>query len=275
MENTLKIQMVPGEKEQTVLLGNSFHVLEDRTQVRFQTKNIDKFFQYLTGAKSQIKDGEGNEIPVFVFYDAAKLELEAWPAYVDHTTIALATCSLSAHPMVAILKKLNPATMVIEEFEQFLNTSKSFLTSATRDLMDNIRNLSVEKVINVERQKDQAGNFHFAIKSKAGKNDYEFPKFIEFEFNPIFQIKEPTIKIKFDLYFKWDVVSDSPDIRLMFEFTNPELSMLITEETEKALEGAIKGSWDDEYLYPGDLHLSEQTDEWKYLQNDLSISEHL
>lgn len=266
MSNEIKNKIIvtgdgPG---QNLLLGNSFHVLEDESVSTYKTNKIGKFFEYLESksvpAKSEIN----------VFYDTETLRLVALNREIKHGIENIAECQLTKHPMLQTLKKYNPASMLIDEFEKFLNSSKSFLGFETRELMDKIRNLSIEKVISIERQKDQKGNFNYSIKSKTGKSDYEFPSHLEFVLNPIMEFPEEELILNFDLYFNWKVVSDYPDIQMIFEFENSEFEMTVRDRIDKIIEGSVENAWPDKQLFPGDLILIDKTDGWKYMENGIA-----
>lgn len=260
MNNNLKIQMTGDKDIQTVLLGNSFHVLEDLTRSQYSTKSFEDFFKYLAGLDNANK--------IFVYFNPATLLLVAFENEVKRHSAAIAKCQLDQHPFISILKKVNPAKMAIDEFEQFLSSAKPYLGNSTMELMDVIANLSIQKIISVERQRDQSGNFAYSVKSKSGgKDDYEFQKEIEFVFSPIFQFKEITESFKFNLYFGWKSTTENPDIELTFEFLNPEFSMLVDEKIRQILTDAVAGKWDEYRLFPGTFTVIEETDQWKYLDN--------
>jgi len=70
-----------------------------------------------------------------------------------------------------------------------------------------------------------------------------------------------------NLYFSWDVDGSDGNVKLNFEILNPELNLIIDEQTERVFENQISGKWDENKLFPGTFDIIEQTDNWKYLDN--------
>jgi hypothetical protein len=215
MEAEIKVEAKDGK----LLLGPSFIKLQDKTTTTFQTKNLYDFKNYLQDGQIKI-----------VFADSLVLE-----AYEDvnllnpeYNNNPLAKCDLSWHPALELLIGNNGKTIGLESFSELLTILKKYLHNDDLFIADICKNLKVTKIVSIDREKDNRGNYLYSVKAEKGKNDFEFPEQIKF-IMPLFDDRSNfVIEIPFMLIFSWEV-SPTGAVSLQFKLNNLELTQTLRE----------------------------------------------
>ena len=249
METDIKVEAKDGK----LLLGPSFIKLQDKTTTTFQTKNLYDFKNYLQDGTIKI-----------VFAD--NLVLEAYEdvqlAAPEFNNNPLAKCNLSFHPALTLLINNNNKTIGLESFSELLTMLKKYLHPDDLFISDICKNLKVTKIISIDREKDNRGNYLYSVKAEKGKNDFEFPEQIKFSV-PLFDDRSNfVIELTFMLIFTWEV-SPSGGVSLQFKLNNLELIQTLRELSAEKI-AAYFANETTLTIYFGQLNTNKHLDEHLY-----------
>lgn len=263
MESKIAIN-ASGEK---LFLGNDIITLNDLTRPVFETNDLQCFTDFIKDKEHTIVFISESEIKAF--------ELKSSYQYLDKN---IAFCKIQNHPALNLLREMNGKQTDVNSFSVFLERMKSYLNAEGIQFKDAISDLKIKKVIDIQYKNDRRGNFLFNIKAeKSGNQDYNFP--LELAFNlPIITNLDTTDKkyyaqLSLNFFFKWSLKEEN--LEMLFMLESFDLTRKIEEEKSKLIDTFLKSSWHQfsDNIYKGDFRIISQTDQFKYLENKLKISQ--
>ena len=138
---------------------------------------------------------------------------------IEFNTKPLASLSVAYSRQLDYLSGNNFKSLSVEDLIQLLKVMKKYSSDQTLKLQDQLSDLSIKKVISIDRSKDNKGNFAYAVKSEnAGKQDYIFPETLNFTV-PIFANNEKlVIDLEFEFIFKYAI--NDGGVKLQFSISN-------------------------------------------------------
>ena len=253
-----KIVMVSKEPGQA-LLGKHFHVLNDNSQQLFQTNLIDDFLKYLDWWKTQ----GGQPGSVVLFYSEAGIHaLIGNPGYND---MGIAECKLNDSPIMNLIIARYSDAMDIETLERFLYAIRPYWDKDCKELYDLVRDLSIKKILKVERRKDNSGNFLLSVQRKDDRDDVPPEQKITLLNVPVFNLHEETSTFAFDV--RMNFVQHDESVDISYELLSPLFISDLQEKRRDILTARLKQQ--DIPYYWGSAQLYKATDAWKYKENGI------
>lgn len=134
----------------------------------FVTNSISDFVSYVK------KSGK-----VRVFYSDNKVE--AVETIIDENTRPTAICWMKPSRVFSLLESVNGKSIDLGSLETTFRALIPFMRTDSKELFDVARDLRIRKVTQIERKKDNNGNFAFSISRKGDRYDQEIPAAIHFE----------------------------------------------------------------------------------------------
>lgn len=241
-----------------IKLGNDIIELKSISKAQFTTDDFNSFVEY---SKKYGKDCS-------IYYNVGSIELikDGQP---ERNSAPLAVCTLSATDSLDILSSNINATQSIGNMEIFLKTMLVNLDEPGLNLLSKIQDFSVSKITKIERKSDNAGNYKFSIsKEGAGDGDYKPPKKITITV-PIFENMDIKHEFEFGVVFSFIEREHSADIK--FKLENLNFNSILARVYKKIIVDIVKPL--DLPKYYGNHKVKDYTDEWKYKENSLDISE--
>ena len=257
-QKPISINVDAKDGQAKVILGNEMIPLVDKTATTFKTTALPHFIAYLIAQDSP---------KIFYGVDSLSAYKSLDAKFTD--TLPIATCDIKKTNIIKFLIDSNNQKMNLEQFEEFLRTTRSFLRgSDTTKLLDILDNLNICKVKTIKRQKDNSGNYSYAFSSDKGMNDYEFPKQISFKV-PVIRELTNELELTFDFFFSYSDAHDSPILK--FQIRSIDLNEIVDEFIKGAIETALLESalW----CKFGSFTVTPQTDKWNHERNDLIIKQ--
>jgi hypothetical protein len=238
-----------------VNIGNQMYKVADKTKATFKTTSIKDFVEYIDPKTD------------FVFYTEKQLIAHTTlaPSYTDKTK---AECSLGFTDLLVRLINDNGKKKSLVEFEELLTITRNSLTgSGSIKLLDILENLTVSKVKTISRQKDNVGNYSFAVSSEKGRHDFTFPKTIKLSV-PVLKNIESMHDFQFDFFLTW--VETGSDPQLYFQIKNIQLGTEIEAAVIEIITKHLKAAKVANCKF-GTFEVFPQTDDWENKKNELVI----
>lgn len=254
MENRLTIVAKDG------LVGGAHVVLCDETASTFQTNLLSEFARVVNPAEHQV-------------FAAASGIVTAWPKAVSNTTVPVAECSAQPSPWLTGIHKAIARGMVDEDgCEDFLKRYRAFLCNDGLMFLANVRNLTVQKVVNYVRQKDTKGNFSYQYTVEDGQKAAFVPPDRITLTIPMFLGHPDKVQIGLDVDFSFNQSTGStPKANAGFRFECVGLDDLLLDAGTSIVRGYLADL--DSVTRWGGLSVSRKTDEWKYRDAPVRIVE--
>jgi hypothetical protein len=256
MEN--KVTVIAKDGEATVRIGADMIVLKDCTEATFHTKMLDEFIRYV--------DGGGGSYNVY----ANDKSLHAYSCnVVEYGTVPYAICNLEYHPKLTFLTNFIKSSnkVYLKEMEMLLDCLKDGLCSKGVQLLKNLKDLKLSVITDIDRQKDNRGNFVNSIKrtvrGKEEKGEYEFPEKIQFTL-PLFNYDVHQVTIEVELKFEYAEADLS--YAMMWNLVNFDLDTQLNELCKAYIMSKLEVN-KDIVRYWGVFNKVPQTDAWCYKQN--------
>jgi hypothetical protein len=238
----------------TVLVGNSFHELVDKTETTFKTGNIVSFTGFLKAR---------NKKTVIYYRDES---VEAWPEVIDRYSKKIAECSCAGSPELGLILKYHKVDIPPKELEDILRAVRPCLDDAGKALLDHVKNIKVSKTTHVEQSSDNAGNFAYSVsRENAETEQFEMPQKLVFTVQIFDQCPE-TVELEFEPRFFWE--EEREGVKMNFSYDNPRTGIILREARRNCLEKYLETLSCEKYY--GSIDTTVQDDSWKYKANPLT-----
>lgn len=247
MNNTFKVTA----QGDTLLLGSSFHTLNDETVDVFETDNMDAFAAFMKGREN-----------VNLFYN--EKSVHAMPFKVNRFGDPVAKLNLYPTNALERLRSRIGSKMTLNNFEEFLFEMREYLGENSLMLLSKVKHLMVTKVVKMEREKLQNGDFTFAISSKAEKGSFTPPEILEFEV-PIFRHLDHSRIFSVSLFFDFQQTDEA--VVMTFTMKSPTFSEELEQSQKEIVEEELLGL--DFHKFWGSLQVNRRDDSWKYIKNGI------
>lgn len=200
-----------------------------------------------------------------IYYDAGSIC--AIPLVRNRNTNDIADCSLHYSGQLAAIENLHGRKNSLDSMDELLSSMKKYIDSNAVDLLARMKDLSVRKITNIDRKKDDRGNFTFLVETKSNKSDIELPETIKFTV-PVFKYHPETINLEFSVFFNYEILQEDENakVRMGITLRNYEIDDLIQQRQREIIEKYLSG-FNTEKIYWGEYDINKQTDEWKYKQH--------
>lgn len=246
-----RVTVVAKDGEAKVLTGNHFHTLKSESKGTYHTDNLYAFSAYMKNKKGK------------VFFDEDTVS--AWPEGDNHSrsSVPVASCSILETGLLKRARKLADVTFNLESVEEVLMPFRNYLDDDGAKVLLSGRSLRAGKVTDISRSKDNAGNFHFNVKTEsAGKDDWAPPEQFCIKV-PVFRHLTDSVKLEFDFSVSYHTSGDGPVVVLSFKKFDMDDVVDIEKKAilERFLEKlGLPAFW-------GDFDVKHYDDSWKYQSN--------
>jgi hypothetical protein len=242
-------------------LGSDVLVLSAENSCQFKTQDITDFRAYC------LKAMESNP-NITIFYDEERIvafDLDA--TLLRQNVPAIAECKLNRSRALETVLSHIDKNLSVEMFELFLQTMKRFSDSHTLYTIDTLRNMTVQKVRTIVRQKDDRGNFNIQYSSaEHGNQSAAFPTSLVFTV-PLFKKMIEPIAFSLELSYSIQETGDTPQLR--FKLFNYSIEDDLAQATKSAIDEYVK---EFPRRYYGSCQITTSTDEWRYKMNPLQFT---
>ncbi len=237
-----------------LLLGAHFHTLEDMTRITFEAQNLIAFVSF-------VKKLEGEYLVI-----CKPQRVEAWPKEINRYSLPLATCQLHASEALSQLSKMANTKKSLADFAEFIESFKAFSTEGALELLPNLRNFRMKKVLSVNVSDDRKGNFAYAVSlEKGGNDDFTPPALLKFKV-PIFKFHADTFEHAFELYF--DSRPEGETVAMNFTLKTFTFDEDLEAAKIEAIDAGLEGIEKDQILW-GSQAVKVTDDSWKYKKNSV------
>jgi len=244
-----------------VTMGNKVIQLTEWCESSFQTSDIDSFFGYIEKKK-------GDDMELFYTSDS----IECRPPDPAPTKDFYAELNLELTNPIHKLLSIQGRKVGVDEFEEFLRYMKPYFGAGCLELLSSARDLKIHKLLKVERQKDNKGNFSYTMsREAAGKDEFEPPEKISF-LVPVFQHCKADMACVFDFIF--DYSQNGEDFMAYYKIESPQFGELLEERKREVLQGIIKDREIGFNAFWGSRQDVTKNDENLHLFNKLHIKTH-
>lgn len=260
MNNEIKsIQLT--EKEHVLRLGADYIRLGDYTNQEFVTTDIEDFLSYVQSLRSM---PTANHAVIEYDQNSVKYWSKQSPE-MPRIEVPLATCKLTSSARLRAIENVNGKTLRNVELEQLLRKLIDNLDTTGRDLLDNMEDFSVSKVLKVKKNKQSNGNYHYSVtKDTAGADDFVPPKKLSFTV-PVFDGIDTDYKFTFD--FEFDYSESGGEVALRFKMENLNLDEAIFKARKEIIKKYLE-SVAEIPAYWGSRVVHIATDEWSFKRNE-------
>lgn len=253
-DHKIKVDIKTDKDELTIRHGNDLYRLEDESYGVFKTTCIEDFVKYVSA----------NITEYSVFYGCQS-------AYVFKNDISynrkcIAELLVDESVGLKRVRGLLDRNFTLDTLEKRLRSLKPWFGDGCRELLLCCRDLTIEKIQKITRQKDNRGNFVFSAVRKGTSDTVPYPEDIKFEV-PIFDMCNiENVLIALDVGFdfdekkKDDVVTYEP----YFYFECPLFGELINDARKQAMRRLLGGLVNVEY---GSFRIENQTNAWSFKKN--------
>lgn len=239
-----------------ITLEGAYIELEDKTTELFRTNDFKSFKDFLNKKSSDysLYAADGKSIKAFSNIDKGYYKKE------------IAELTVTEHPIIRAVFQVNSKEVELQVMSNFLRRVKKYCTTGTLDMLSNLDDLKVKKVISVEQGNDRKGNFNFSVRAEKGTGDYEFPESISLKLPVYEEFPDELFEIEFDFSFRWAVVEDKVLFTAMID--NCEFLMTVQEMKAILLAEKFKEESDNGIFYLGSLEVTPRTDKDLYMKNE-------
>lgn len=255
-----KVTVISREGKAEIFTGSAFHVLNDASSTQFKTNVISVFSEYLKDKKVEN-----------VFYSTTKLEaFNITDSGVEciRNIEPVAKCELEFSDQLSAVTRLNHNKFSADAIERAILSLEKYCDTSAVDLLKLVQNVSVQKVIDIQRKKDNSGNFMHSISISGGKKeDVEYPSQIAFTV-PVYKCHSfDLMRITYACMFNYDIKKDDngPTVNLSWALDNFALDEEIKETQEGVICRYLKML--DCKKWRGNFSVIKKDDSWKYLGN--------
>lgn len=255
-----KITVVARDNKAEILVGNAFHILEDASKSLFKTNTIGDFSEYIKN--------EGPENDIDIFYSTSILT--AYSNYAEQQMRCIepfVQCGLCFSDQLQAVTGLNGKSFIMDKLEEKLESLKKYCNKDGIDLLRILKDQSIQKIIDIQRKKDNAGNYSYSFSiSNGGKKDVEYPTEIKFTI-PLYKHHKEEITITFTVIFSFEIEKsdNGPNISMQWKIINYSLEEEIRIRQEEVIETYIKDLPCKKWR--GEFSIIKKDDSWKYLPN--------
>lgn len=238
----------------TVRNGGDLVEVRDMSCRTYETNRLDQLVAYLKEATGLVYQ---------IFYSSCGVVV--LPSKTDYTTEPYATCNLEVSNQLAFLQRLIDNSMGVDDMESSLKRLRPHLDQAGMNLLLQCRDMVLQKVVNVKRQKTQSGDFLYHVEMKSGEGDWKPPEVVEFTV-PIYKYHDHQAKIKTDLYVELvDLRGEDNKAVPKFRFEAPTIDDDLDEIRRRAIDRLVSDLPGKRYW--GSARTNQMTDAWRYLSN--------
>lgn len=243
-------------------VGSDIIELTDESFRKFQTSDISSFLKFITE----------QEKPELLIYTNRSIIAKRAFCRMDED---VAICSLQNSNPLSQLSRIIGSFIVLENFEAFLKYMVTFVGQTGLNLLSKLKDFKVTKTTNIERQKDQAGNYSYICERKNSvgnskeKESFTPPDKLKFNF-PIFQFIDERRDFEFDVYF--DFVNQDDKVIIKFKIDSPFFTEQLQEYQKEIIESILEEQTCEKYM--GEFEHRKEDNSWKYKPNPLIIKAH-
>lgn len=235
-DEVIKIQAEDGK----VLIGSDYIIGEDVSRTVFETPHLESFVGFLNIHANE----KEKTVAIEKFQNGAMVcaldnEVIIEPKYHDNL---IAKLKLNYHKSLISLRNMLGNEMQAGQLIAELKSLKAYADLKTVQLITDLQNLRISKIVNVEASNDNRGNHKFMFSSESNKKqDYIFPEKLTFDI-PVFSGCDLKKKFEIDFIFSYSI-SELVSLKfvLMSYTFEDELDEFFTEKITKEFE-AIENS---------------------------------
>jgi len=259
MDNESKMTVIA--KDGKALIGNHFHELSDESALAFTTDDLGAFKKYLTDDNLQ---SEGRMGSMSIYYSGSCIS--AISDEININTIPTAVCTLAETNYIQQLRNINSQALSVEQVEKIMILFRPFSGAQGKQVLDFCKSAHIEAVINIDREKNNSGDYQFSVmRKKSGKDRFTCPESVSFKV-PIFKNISEDRAMTFETSFDYETVGDA--VKMTFTFSNIDFGNVVEFSKREILEDLLKDLTFKKYW--GTANVRGMTDAWKYKSNPLT-----
>lgn len=251
MENKVVVVAKDGAAKVEILNGSLYRVLQDHTCSTFKTSSLEAFVDYC----EKFRGNNGFSL----FYSDSHISLRE--VAVSRYCVPVAECRIEKTEQLHFVENLfGSQSFSLSQIEsQFINLRK-YIDSRSMQILAMARSLSLQKVTEVNRQKDDRGNYVYMVTSKVGGKELaDYPTEISVTV-PILKLCNSVVKISAEPTFAFS--ENNGDITMSFSFR----SVGIGEQITNAIRWSIEDLCGDLgiNMYYGSINTVVQDNSWEF-----------
>lgn len=268
-DNLIGVNVNTEKEDVKITLSNPYVILSDKSRGSFNTTKPAELLKYLHELPSHYKENEVFKPVLFADFTGETLYVDAYQNLRgEYGKSPLGYSKTEISSPLRRLTKLNDKWLGIDEFKGEMDKLEQFGGSSFLAFYNTLENLSINKIMKVNRKDDNRGNFSFSYEAAEGNGDAKFPRTIELDV-PLFRGLDVKTKIELKLYFKWNM--NSGGVVLLFNVENVMLTEIVEDAAKAYLEKLSDES--DYEMIIGHFDIVNSTDAWKYHEIELTVNE--
>lgn len=244
-----KTTVIAKDGQATILNGRHFHVLKSQTRAELNTTDPESFISYIE-----------DKTPV-IYYNSGKMVAYSAVEKIDRDIVPLATCWLKTSGLFDIASSFC-GVYTLDMLEEKLMLFRAWMNTDAKSVLDVCRNLAVKKVVEIKRQKDNAGNFQFHVKTESGPDDWAPPETFALMV-PLYEHMDNEVELVFD--FSVSYKTGPEGVAVALNVAKPDIDQVVTHARKNAVEDFLSSVGCPKFW--GTLDITTTTDGWKYKPN--------
>lgn len=232
MENKVVVVAKDGNAKVEVLSGVPYRTLKDETRATFYTSALESFVGYCKRyLSSDFMAGSCDSSVIFYDNNKAVFCNDEYDRY----SLPVAECSVSKTSQLQIVEHIfSGRSLSLTEIESNFVSLRKYIDSNCFSVLGMARNLSIQKVTEFQRQKDDRGNYVYQVTSKlGGKEIADYPKEVSITV-PV--IKSCGVTVKFVAEPMISFAESDGDVTISFSFRCVGIDEQITNAIRDAIE---------------------------------------
>jgi len=208
MENTVKIVAKDGNAD--VRVGLPVVELEHYVVTTYRADTMEDF-------KAFVDRLEGTTAPARTYCGQKEIKVYLGDLAPFKNDRPVAEISIENSGWLAGLVGAEGHSMSLEQTERLVQKYRHYANKDAMNLYEICRNLSVSKVVNVERKKERNGDCRYRFETASGPEDDSFPETVGFSVPLFLWSNDLLVNIEFDVQFDYELTSEKPRMNVVLD----------------------------------------------------------
>lgn len=263
--NTEKLTInAAGEK---LLLGSDYIQLKDESQQALHTDDLPTFLEFAESQANYDEHGNPADGYAITFNEDEATLHSGWKTSARENR-NLATCKFKESPYLSLLSNVNGKNISLKALSDLMKALREFSGTNEHDLLSNLSDFKVNKVLKINRMKGPNGDLAFSVvRESAGVNDFIPPNTLKFNV-PVIDGLTDTVVFEFDFSFDFEQVQDQ--VELQFKLQNWSLPIRIAQAKKMVILSYMTKVKDIPAFW-GRRDIKLATNEWAYKTNGIRL----
>lgn len=245
-------------KDGETRLGGTVIDLNDESRGKFTTSCLADFTEYVKA----LPDKSG------LIISFTETEIVLSDTKFSQNWVPAAVCKPVQSVYLRELLGAANKVLDLQTIENLIRRLRAHASTQALQILDFCKRGLVEKIVKIERSRDNRGNYNFSMSRSSGsKDDFQPPQKVAFDL-PVLDQCDETMEITLEPVF---ILKESPDGAPVMGFSLENL--IVKEQVSDQIRGIIRASAKEIGLpaYFGTIDLNRSTDAWRHLENPMVI----